>query len=677
MRGHARHITIAVITLAIIAIFGISGGMVGAVGESTWLEMPETVMGAPMSVEQVTPEMVLVGTEWGIYRTINGGESWQHVYPDTLFSEMAIITDFAVVRGQYREIWAVGESVDGVIDQSLLLHSTDGGLTWERQDDEAGDNEPRLYGVDADYAGAPVIGFVGDSGLIGWSLDRGQTVDTATNMNLYDFQDVSVNWDHTSDEMTMIAIADDPAISRVIIDDAGIDSDSSPSLAGTTESLNGIAENFSFNHDSVVVGYGEFHLDGTGNGSSFTRRTTIDSGFIATSDYYFGVSARDTDEWYAAGRRHNLFPTPTDYPLVSYTVDGGDTWEHETFAASPFSLGDISMLPSTWGVKEGWAVSNQSFMHLATTTADRYAGSDRYETAVTISEETLPGGLSRNAVLATGRNFADALSAAGLCGLYDAPLLLVRDDLTPVIDELDRLNVTDVYIVGGFGAVPESIDTELYGYGVNVTRFAGSDRYSTSSLVADEIIDNSTSFDGTFFVARGDQFPDALAASPYSYSQEYPILLTRPTALPATVDSRLDAEALTVYILGGTGAVSQDVEDAIETILSDNAGTPQTRLAGANRYETAKLAAETAFSEGWATDSFFGVATGRNFPDALAGGVATGMMQGTLLLTGPTELHAEADEVISARATTDTDVRIFGGSSVVSDEVLTDIEEAF
>ena len=37
---------------------------------------------------------------------------------------------------------------------------------------------------------------------------------------------------------------------------------------------------------------------------------------------------------------------------------------------------------------------------------------------------------------------------------------------------------------------------------------------------------------GEFFLARGDAFPDALAASPLAYARRMPILLTRPTALP-------------------------------------------------------------------------------------------------------------------------------------------------
>ena len=181
---------------------------------------------------------------------------------------------------------------------------------------------------------------------------------------------------------------------------------------------------------------------------------------------------------------------------VAHSTDGGATWENVVTATSNNALTDISILPKDdWGIREGWACSTTRLWHMATTTATRVFGSTRYETADEICEDTLPGGgLSKVAVLATGGNFADALSAAGLCGLYDAPLLLVSDTLGPASGDLDELNIDTVYIVGGYGAVPESIDDELQDdYGITPTRFAGSDRYETAALVAEEIPDARTS----------------------------------------------------------------------------------------------------------------------------------------------------------------------------------------
>ena len=66
-----------------------------------------------------------------------------------------------------------------------------------------------------------------------------------------------------------------------------------------------------------------------------------------------------------------------------------------------------------------------------------------------------------------------------------------------------------------------------------------------------------------------------------------------------------------VTIVGGTSVVSSAVLEE----LADIAGTIPTRLAGANRYETALAVAEANGNSGTVI-----LATGENFPDALAAG---------------------------------------------------------
>ena len=94
------------------------------------------------------------------------------------------------------------------------------------------------------------------------------------------------------------------------------------------------------------------------------------------------------------------------------------------------------------------------------------------------------------------------------------------------------------------------------------------------------------------------------------------------------------------------------------------------RLSGSDRYATA-----AAISAGWAPGvPVVYIATGLDFPDALAGAAAAGSLGAPLLLvTGTTVPPATAAELSRLRPAT---VVVLGGPAVVSDAVLASIRAA-
>ncbi|MBN2840508.1 MAG: cell wall-binding repeat-containing protein [Coriobacteriia bacterium] len=116
-------------------------------------------------------------------------------------------------------------------------------------------------------------------------------------------------------------------------------------------------------------------------------------------------------------------------------------------------------------------------------------------------------------------------------------------------------------------------------------------------------------------LATGMDFPDALGAAALAGAVDGPILLTGGTTLEGVVLTeiqRLGADK--VWIVGGTGVVSS----AIETSLK-GAGLTVERVAGANRYATAKAVADKTIALlGTDYDGGAFMATGVNFADALA-----------------------------------------------------------
>ncbi|MCL2503216.1 MAG: cell wall-binding repeat-containing protein [Coriobacteriia bacterium] len=299
----------------------------------------------------------------------------------------------------------------------------------------------------------------------------------------------------------------------------------------------------------------------------------------------------------------------------------------------------------------------------------RVSGTDRFATAIEVSKANFTS--ADAVIIATGMNYADALSASALAGSEKAPLLLTRPDaLSPgVLTEIERLGAEKAYIMGSAAAVSNAVEGALTGAGLHVERVYGADRYGTSAAIANKVAElEGPSFAKKAFLARGDNFADGLAVSPLAYKNKMPVVLTRPAELsPSAANAVLGLGIADVTILGSAAAVSEGVELAVRSL-----GTSPTvrRVAGATRYETAQRIAEHAFAGPLAGKGFIGVATGLNFPDALAGGAAAGERGGILVLTTPDALSGNWDSYLpSAYGGTKPDIQVYGGENVVSENV--------
>ncbi len=305
-----------------------------------------------------------------------------------------------------------------------------------------------------------------------------------------------------------------------------------------------------------------------------------------------------------------------------------------------------------WG-EDGVFAQNEFLPEL-----ERVWGEDRIETAVRVSERSFPLGpplvplgsprASRTVFVATGLDFADALSAVPLAHAARAPMLFVSGTTLPsaVAEEITRLRGThsralDVVILGGTSAVSASIEAELKAHAHTrlVRRIDGRDRYEVSRKVALELEQLVGTPDGVF-VASGTSFPDALAAAPVAAVKGYPMLLTRPESLnddPRAVLSEFEPTA--VFVVGGDGAVSPEVMWEIDLVVPGYTS----RIAGDDRYatavEVAKVGCTGVFGDsGVLSMDRFVIASGEVFPDALAGGVLAARLRGPIVLTRQAEL---------------------------------------
>lgn len=304
------------------------------------------------------------------------------------------------------------------------------------------------------------------------------------------------------------------------------------------------------------------------------------------------------------------------------------------------------------------------------------AGASRIGTAIEASKLAFADDSIDTVVIATAMNWPDALGGAALAGAVDGPILLTNPtSLAPeVLSEITRLGATHAYILGGPSAVGTSVETALkskLGTG-NVKRLAGAGRYETSRLIAAETVSAlGPTYGGVAFLATGANFPDALGASPLAAADGWPIYLVNPaTGADAALKGALASDGVDeVIVLGGTGVISNAVKDGL--------GVKKTiRLAGDNRYDTARVVAAYGISDGGLSWDGVAIATGENFPDALAGGVLQGTSGSVLLLTPSKSLNAGVAGVLAANKAVIGEVRFLGGEGAISTPVRTAVTNA-
>ena len=304
--------------------------------------------------------------------------------------------------------------------------------------------------------------------------------------------------------------------------------------------------------------------------------------------------------------------------------------------------------------------------------SDRIAGSDRYETAIAFANATTNcDGCAPDPappVLASGENYADALSAANM---PHRPVLLTGRDKLPASTKayLQRYAKAStapyVSIVGGTASVSAAVEQEVRALDLPVYRFGGRDRYET----ARESIPRGNS--RAVLLASGEEFPDALAVGPVIGELGmlgYVLLLTPRAHLPAVVRTYLDGQpTMGVTIIGGVDAVSSQVESELGSHY-------QGRIAGADRYETAgKLAdhlAQWRQLTGQPAINRVFIASGATFPDALSASPVVEQSGGAILLGGPTDLPSTTRDWLKAHAADINRVTAVGGQLAVPDKEL-------
>lgn len=208
-------------------------------------------------------------------------------------------------------------------------------------------------------------------------------------------------------------------------------------------------------------------------------------------------------------------------------------------------------------------------------------------------------------------------------------------------------------------------DTELGCATVNVSstvrvdaRLAGDDRYATAIAISTQSFPAGVP---VVYVASGENFPDALSATPVAASAGAPVLLTPRSEVPAILTAELRRlQPTRIVLVGGEAAISSDVEAELETIA------PVERRAGLDRLATSISVSDEV---GGKRSGIAYLVSGATFPDALTAASVAGFKDSPMVL-------ADSGSAVSPALTEALQrwgvrsIVVVGGTSVISDTYL-------
>ena len=280
--------------------------------------------------------------------------------------------------------------------------------------------------------------------------------------------------------------------------------------------------------------------------------------------------------------------------------------------------------------------------------AERVAGKSRINTAVEVSKKYY--NKADTVIVANYEKFADSLSASALSKALKAPILLVKKDQldSVVAQEIKRLGAKNVIVIGGKLSVDKAKNS-LSQY--NVQTIAGSNRYETSAKIAQEVI----KLTGTkkAVVASGENFADALTVAPLANKNNMPILLVQQNNIPKATQEVLK-QMDEVLVVGGELTISKEVANKLPNA---------TRIAGANRYDTAKKIYEHGFKDSKEVN----IANGTTAADSLV----IGSIDCPILLVESNEIPEATKEAF--KESKFEKVNVFGGEISIGESVVKEL----
>ncbi|MHC6179322.1 cell wall-binding repeat-containing protein [Clostridium sp. JNZ X4-2] len=345
----------------------------------------------------------------------------------------------------------------------------------------------------------------------------------------------------------------------------------------------------------------------------------------------------------------------------------------------------------------------------------RLAGADRYETSLKVAQDGWSS--SYYAVLACGEDYPDALSSVPLAKKYDAPVLLSHRNYVDsyIIDEMKKLNVGRVFIIGGTASISDNIINQLSSIGIQTERIGGTDRYDTSVKIAEKFGKVNT-----LMAATGQDYADAVSIGTAAAAMGVPVILLPKDVMPDSTKKYIEALNTTinadynnpqkgqtsdgsnqgqfrnmkVFVVGDNSVISDNVIREFENTFRDDVSDQQfgnvERIGGADKYER-NINVIARFVENYNTSGDYTssgdlfsmnnlyIASGDGFADALSGAAEAAKSKSPVILSASSNLELIKNFILTKIPDDNEDndvpeyLTILGGQLVLPDTRVNDI----
>lgn len=201
-------------------------------------------------------------------------------------------------------------------------------------------------------------------------------------------------------------------------------------------------------------------------------------------------------------------------------------------------------------------------------TVARIGGNNRYTQAELVANEIMKAeGKNRDAFLASGELFSDALSIATVASNKRLPIFLTRESRLEqtVLNAIPYVNSWT--IIGGESTINKSVENQMKNAGAKTQRIGGKDRY--------EVNRNVFNFYGTpeehLYVTSGEHYSDTLPASVLASKENSGVLLLRNNRKSTNEEQQFFAqnkqEIKNFTFVGGTSTLSEKTKDDFSEVI--------------------------------------------------------------------------------------------------------------
>ncbi|MFL4476998.1 peroxidase family protein [Paeniglutamicibacter sp. ORCA_105] len=221
------------------------------------------------------------------------------------------------------------------------------------------------------------------------------------------------------------------------------------------------------------------------------------------------------------------------------------------------------------------------------------------------------------------------------------------------------------------GEVAARVDGAGLEMGEAPTRVFGANSAATSAAISKSFFPANTE---NVVISRSNDYADALVSGSVAKALNAPVLLVSSNSIPADIATELTRlNPVNIIVAGGPTAVS----DAVFTELGTYASGAVSRVAGANRYETAVELSKFANPDASPTnpEARVYVATGASFSDALAVAAPAARDGHQVLLVGQNTVPAVVLAELQRLAP--QEIVILGGPIAVSESVETTLRASW